>query len=219
MSNRVGMFSARARAIKSEWKSVQLPCLASQAQRASPRPSLFRTCHTAYCERRSCKARRPFNLAFFSLGRLRSNLGNDPAGGHQAIWLNISHQAHRNFGGIAVVSHQITVIPSRVLIAGHRIYDPEACRRRMRMFHHRIKHAVSENRIPGDSSRHRHNFLDDLYSLMGIGGSYRNPDTDCMGRRRDIFQNSLICEFETASMLRSLSYQREGQEEKKACKE
>src|SRR5579883_648522 len=151
-----------------------------------------------------------FNLAFFSLGRLRSNLGNDPAGAHQAIW---------NFGGIAVVSHQITVIPSRVLIAGHRIYDPEACRRRMRMFHHRIKHAVSENRIPGDSSRHRHNFLDDLYSLMGIGGSYRNPDTDCMGRRRDIFQNSLICEFETASMLRSLSYQREGQEEKKACKE
>jgi hypothetical protein len=38
ISKREGIFSDRAIAMKSEWKSVQLPRLASQAQMASPFP-------------------------------------------------------------------------------------------------------------------------------------------------------------------------------------
>ena len=38
MSKRAGIPSERSTPINGEWKSVQLPCLESQAHSASPRP-------------------------------------------------------------------------------------------------------------------------------------------------------------------------------------
>src|SRR5579871_4150795 len=62
-----------------------------------------------------------FDFAFFPLGILLSNLRNDAASRHQAVWLDKSHQTYRNLGRIAVITHQGSKISPRVLVPRHSV--------------------------------------------------------------------------------------------------